>query len=625
MPQHNLKAFLEHKAYNLRVESLIMTTKAGSGHPTSALSAADMVAALFFYAMRYDPANIDNPNNDRFILSKGHASPVFYSAWKEVGVISEKELYTYREIDSVLEGHPTRRFKYTEAATGSLGMGLSIGAGMSLSAKLDKRSFVTYVLLGDAETNEGSIWEAAEIAAYYKLNNLVALLDCNRLGQSAPALHEHHLQRYADKFHAFGWHPIVIDGHDMYQIIKALDKAREHKDSPTIIIAKTIKGYGVEQAEDKLGFHGKAFSKEEIHPILQHLEQKFHEAAFFDESLFNWKPTIPEANQENKQPCDSSTMHDPRYKIGEKLATRKAYGQALTALGAVCKEVISLDGEVKNSTYAEIFEAKYPDRFIQCFIAEQNMVSMAVGLERRGKIPFVSTFASFFSRAYDQIRMAAIGTSPVRLVGSHAGVSIGQDGPSQMGLEDLSMMQAIPNSLVLYPCDAVSTHKLIAHMAEYTHGVSYLRTTRMDTPVIYDVNESFPVGGCKVIKQSDKDVACIIGAGVTLHEALKAYEHLVSEDIHVAVIDLYSIKPLDSDTIIKIAEKAQGAIITVEDHYLEGGLGQAVSYAVRNQAFTIECLAVTELPRSGKPEELLALMKIDAPAIISAVKKILKT
>lgn len=624
MPQQNLKAFLEHKAYNLRVNSLVMTTKAGSGHPTSALSAADIVAALFFYAMRYDPSNIDNPNNDRFILSKGHASPVFYSAWKEVGVISDKELYTYREIDSVLEGHPTRRFKYTEAATGSLGMGLSIGAGMSLSAKMDKRSFFTYVLMGDAETNEGSIWEAAEIAAYYKLNNLVAILDCNRLGQSAPALHEHHLQRYADKFHAFGWHPIVIDGHDMYQIIKALDKAREHTDSPTIIIAKTIKGYGVAQAEDILGFHGKAFTKEEIHPILQQLEQRFHEAAFFDESLFSWKPTIPEAQPESKKQCDSASMHEPRYKISEELATRKAYGQALTALGAVCKDVISLDGEVKNSTYAEIFEEKYPDRFIQCFVAEQNMVSMAVGLERRGKIPFVSTFASFFSRAYDQIRMAAIGTSSLRLVGSHAGVSIGQDGPSQMGLEDLSMMQAIPHSLVLYPCDAVSTYKLVAQMAKYTQGMSYLRTTRMNTPVIYDLSEEFPIGGCKIIKQSDKDSACIIGAGVTLHEALKAYEQLAAADIYVAVIDLYSIKPLDSATIIEVSQKAQGNIITVEDHYLEGGLGQAVSYAVRNQAFTIECLAVKEVPRSGKPEELLALMKIDAAAIVSSVKKMLK-
>lgn len=622
-----LKAFLEHKAYKIRVESLLMTTKAGSGHPTSCLSAADMVSTLFFHAMHYDPHNFNNPDNDRFILSKGHAAPVLYAAWQEVGVIPEQELYTYRQIDSVLEGHPTRRFAYTEAATGSLGMGLSIGAGMSLSAKMDHRSFYTYVLLGDAETNEGSIWEAAEISAYYKLDNLVALLDCNRLGQSSATLHEYHLQRYADKFHAFGWHTIVIDGHDMYQIIKALDKAREHKDTPTIIIAKTVKGYGIEEVENKMGFHGKAFSQQEMNPILQELEQKFHQAATFDKSSFVWKPIIPEPSQQDnkqKKECMVANMHEPRYKQGELLATRKAYGQALTALGAVCPEVISLDGEVKNSTYAEIFEAKYPDRFIQCFIAEQNMVSMGVGLERRGKMPFISTFASFFSRAYDQVRMAAIGTANLRLVGSHAGVSIGQDGPSQMGLEDISMMRAIPESIVLYPCDAVSTHKLVGQMGAYNQGISYLRTTRMETPVIYDVSEEFPVGGCKVIKQSTTDDLCIIGAGITLHEALKAYESLLAQGITAAIIDLYCIKPLDERTIIDVAQKAKSRIITVEDHYLAGGLGETVAYAVRNSGIAIECLAVMQLPRSGKPEELLALMNIDAAAIIQCAQKLLK-
>jgi len=616
------KQFLEYKAYNLRLNSVIMTSLAGSGHPTSCLSAADLVAALFFYAMHFDPKNIGNPNNDRFILSKGHASPILYAVWKELGQLTEKDLFTYRKIDSMLEGHPTLRFPYTEAATGSLGIGLSIGAGMAFAARMDKRDYCTYVLLGDSEIAEGCIWEAVEMAAHYKLNNLVGVLDCNRLGQSTETFHGHHVNRYAAKFEAFGWKTFVIDGHDMQQIMGALDKAREVDNRPTMIIAKTFKSYGVAQAEDKLSFHGQAFKKELLNEIMKELEERFPDAASY-KNEYEWKSTVSKDSAQKPKGCVGIEWKDPLYKHDEKIPTRKVYGQALATLGDVCDRIVSLDGEVKNSTFAEIFEEAYPDRFIQCFIAEQNMIGMAVGLDRRGFIPYVSTFGAFFTRAFDQIRMAAIGTANLRLVGSHAGISIGQDGPSQMALEDIAMMRSLPNSVVLYPSDAVSTYKLVHQMLEYNQGVSYLRTTRMATPVIYDASAQFPIGGCKVLRQSTDDKVCVIGAGVTLFEALKAYDKLKDEGISIAVIDLYSIKPLDAKTVMAVTHKAGNNIITVEDHYLEGGLGQAVTYEMRNSNIRIECLAVTELPRSGKPEELLAWAGIDTDAIIKKVKKLI--
>lgn len=619
---HDIKSFLEHKAYAMRINSLLMTTRAGSGHPTSALSAADLVSALFFYAMHYDPKMPNNPDNDRFILSKGHASPIFYAAWKEAGVLTQDQLMTYREFDSVLEGHPTLRFDRTEAATGSLGMGLSIGAGMALSAKMDHREFFTYVLMGDSEVAEGSVWEAAELSAYNKLNNLIALLDCNRLGQSTETMHGAHAQRYADKFEAFGWKAIVIDGHDMIEVMGALDKARQSQDCPTVIIAKTLKGYGIDNVEDKSGFHGKAFSAKELETILPQMKQRFNAAAFFDQSSFVWQSTIPN-NSKSISKCDTIELTVAHYKMGDEVATRKAYGTALRSAGAACVNVVALDAEVKNSTFADIFEEKFPERFVQCFIAEQNMVSMGVGFNRRGKLPFISTFAAFFSRAHDQIRMAAISSSALRLCGSHAGVSIGQDGASQMALEDIAMMRTVPNCVVLYPSDAMSTHKLVEVMANYNDGISYLRTTRATTPVIYDVNESFAVGGCKIVRQEQGDKVCIIGAGITLHEALKAHYLLGLEGIGVTVIDLYCIKPIDAQTIIKAANAAGDIVITVEDHYLEGGLGQAIGYELRNTAIIIECLSVTQLPRSGTPEELLAWAGIDAKSIVKKVKELI--
>lgn len=614
--------FLEYQAFQMRLNSIIMTSSAGSGHPSSCLSAADIVAALFFYGMRFDPHNFDNPNNDRFILSKGHAAPLLYCAWQELGLISHDELLTYRQINSPLEGHPTRRFPYTQAATGALGIGLSIGAGMALAARMDKRDFKTFVLMGDAEIAEGCIWEAAEIADHYKLNNLIGIVDDNRLGQSTESLHAHHTSRYAEQFAAFGWHTMIINGHDMQEIMGTLNKVRDyHGNQPIMIIAKTFKGHGINLIENKEGWHGKPIPKDELNTAISELERNFPRALRFNPKKYVWKPHVPKDETFSAETCTIDAIKNPVFARGDKLATRKAYGQALKALGSSCKNVVSLDADVKNSTFAEIFEDKFPDRFFQCYVAEQNMVSMGVGFDRCDKIPFISTFGAFFTRAHDQIRMAAISQARLRLVGSHVGVSIGQDGPSQMALEDIAMMCALPESIVLYPSDAVSTAKLVALMAAYQKGISYMRTTRMDTEIIYDNNEEFAIGGCKVLRESKQDVACIVGAGVTLFEALKAADRLAQENVAVSVIDLYSIKPLDIQTLKKVGLASGKRMITVEDHYLQGGLGQEVTYALRNMGINIDCLAVNQLPRSGKPEELLAFVGIDAAAIIKMVKE----
>lgn len=617
-----LKRFLEYKAYQLRLDSLIMTAKAGSGHPTSCLSAADLVSAIFFYGMHFDPRNFENPDNDRFILSKGHAAPLLYAAWKELGLMSDQELYTYRQFGSPLEGHPTRRFKFAEAATGSLGMGLSIGAGIALSAQMEKRNFRTYVLLGDSELAEGQVWEAAEIASYYKLSNLGAIIDCNRLGQTGQTIHGYHMERYRAKFESFGWHVLVIDGHDMNQIMPALDKARKEK-YPTAILAKTIKGYGVPGVENKNGYHGKVFAPREMDSILKELDKNFPGAASYHAD-FEWEPIIPQKTLPGNDSCLGVQIASPlMYSLGQSIATRKAYGSALAEVGKICEQLVSLDAEVKNSTFAQTFEQVFPERFIQCFIAEQNMVGMGVGLQSRGKIPFISTFAAFFARAYDQMRMAAIGNVPLRLCGSHAGISIGQDGPSQMGLEDIAMISTLHGSVVLYPADAVSTCRLVEQMLEYNQGISYLRTTRPDTTVIYDNNAKFYIGGCNVLRSSDHDKVCIIAAGITLFEALKAADQLAIAGIDVSVIDLYSVKPLDKKTILITARASGSRIITVEDHYLQGGIGQQVCCALHNESIKISCLAVTEIPRSGRPEELMAWAGIDAAAIVQGVKALI--
>lgn len=613
--------FIKYKAYALRYWSIKITAHADSGHPTSCLSAADIVAVIFFYAMRYDPYHYQNPDNDRFILSKGHAAPLLYAAWHEIGVVTDEQMLSYRQFNSPLEGHPTRRFAYAETATGSLGIGLSVGVGMAACAKLDKRDYRTYVLMGDSESSEGSVWEAVQVAVHYNLDNIICFIDANNLGQSSETMLDYKIKQYVEIFTAFGWHTFDVDGHNVESLMDVIDKAHHVIGKPVMIIAKTIKGYGVDFVAGLPGFHGKALTGDKEKEALEELKKNFPDSAAYKDDSFEWKAPRPHPNATAYVGATTIIiMEKSDYTKGEMISTRKAYGQALALLGDVCDAVVSLDAEVKNSTYAEIFEDVHPERFFQCFVAEQNMIGMGVGFDCRGRIPFISTFSSFFSRAHDQIRMAAIGNAALRLVGSHCGVSIGQDGPSQMGLEDIATMRCLPNAIVLYPSDAVSTHKLVEQMARYGDGISYLRTTRMETPVLYDNDEQFVIGGCKVLKQSENDVACVVGAGVTLHEALKAYAVLAQQNIFIAVIDVYSIKPLDVSTLISVAHTSGNKIITVEDHYPQGGIGEAVTHALCNENIMIYSLAVTHLPRSGKPEELLAFEGIDAAAIVKVVQ-----
>ncbi len=608
--------FLECIAYRLRVDCLRATTQAGSGHLTSCLSAADIVAVLFFHALRFDLDDHNNPCNDRFILSKGHAAPLVYAVWHQLGKISEAELLTLRQFDSPLEGHPTPRFVYNEAATGSLGQGLSIGLGMALAAKADNLPCYTYVLLGDSECAEGSVWEAAELAAHYNVDNLIAFVDLNRLGQSTETLDGHNANKMQKKFEAFGWQVLTCNGHDIAEIVESVAAAQTRGGKPVVIIATTYKGYGLDvDIENQQGFHGKAMPPEKLQFYLNKLKERFLGSVVQAHDHYVPLQHVCAAFQR----VSPRLVNLPAYQRHDEIATRKAYGEALVALGRADERVVVLDAEVKNSTFAELFETAFSERFYQCFIAEQNMVSMGVGMAARGKVPFVSTFAAFLTRAHDQLRMAAIGKSPLRVCGSHAGVAIGEDGPSQMGLEDLGLMRALPESIIFYPCDAVSTHKCVELMAGYQEGVSYLRTTRGATPVIYSNNEMFTIGGCKLLRWSSNDRLCIVAAGVTLFEALKAYDRLQSDGISVRVIDCYAIKPLPVEELLEAARGAGNRVITVEDHYLAGGLGEAVCAALAEHGIAVTCLAVKKLPRSGKPEELLAYEEIDADAIVKAV------
>lgn len=610
-------SFLESVAYQLRRSVVTMPTDAGSGHPTTCLSAVDIVTVLFWSVMRYNPLNFNDSCADRFILSKGHASALLYAIWKELGILSEADLKTYRQFDSVLEGHPTFRFSHTEAATGSLGIGLSIGVGEALVAQRDALGYTVYVLMGDAEIAEGSVWEAAQLATHYNITNLVAIVDCNRLGQSTEVFAGTDLEIYARRFAAFGFTPYVVDGHDMQALLNAFQN-RVHT-TPVVILARTKKGYGVDFVEDKLGWHGVPFSKEQLAQAYVSLEKHFYAAAHY-KSEYVWIPQIPEKDARDVSLNMSQNILAPDYISQKLVATRAAFGDAVVDLGKINRSIVVLDADVQNSTMTQLFAQKYPERFVECFIAEQNMVSVGVGMALRGKIPYIATFGAFFTRAHDQIRMAAIGNSPLRLVGSHAGISIGQDGPSQMALEDIALMRALPGSCVLYPADAVSAYRLTHAMAEYTQGISYLRATRMATPVLYDARTQFVIGGCHVIHEYPDATICIVAAGVTLYEALKAHDQLLQEGISVAVIDLYSIKPLDKNTLMRVARRSNNCIITVEDHYQEGGLGEAVAAALSDTDIMVTLCAVTELPHSGLPAELLAWAKIDKNAIIETVK-----
>ena len=611
-------AALHNIATQLRIDSVRSTTEAGSGHPTTCLSAAEIVAALFFAEMRFDPKDPHHPEADRFVLSKGHGAPILYAAWAEAGLFPREDLLNLRKISSDLEGHPTPRLPFVDVATGSLGQGIAAGVGIALNARRIKSDYRTYVLLGDGESAEGSVWEAAEVGANQKLDNLCAITDVNGLGQSRATQWNHHLSAFTARWNAFGWHAIAVDGHDLNAILQALAEARKTKGRPTMIVAGTVKGKGCSIFEGKEGWHGKALKKgAELDQALAELNGQMLKTS-------DPKPVIPKPasrREEGPLPAFETAMPAPAYKMGDKVATREAYGAALAALGALDRRIVALDADVGNSTFSENFEHASPDRFYEVYIAEQVMIGAAMGLAARGAIPFPSTFACFLERASDFIRMAGISNLGIKLAGSHAGVSIGEDGPSQMALEDLAMMRGVPNCTVLYPCDGMSAARLMA-IAASVPGPVYLRTSRPKTPVIYSASESFKPGGSKTLRQSDKDVVTVVAAGVTVFEALKAYDTLHGSGTNIRVIDAYSVQPIDRDGLIAAGRATGGRIITVEDHYAHGGLGDAVSEAVWDQSFRVKRLAVREIPRSGTPEELLDRYGISARAIVDAVKEL---
>lgn len=598
-------------ANQLRIHSIAATTAAGSGHPTSCCSAADLVAALFFGQMRYDAKNPHHHNNDRFILSKGHAAPLLYAAWAEAGLFPVAELLKLRTIGSDLEGHPTPRLSFADVATGSLGQGLGVGVGVALAGRLDKLDYNTYVLLGDGEIAEGAVWEAASLAGIYKLNNLIAIVDANRLGQSQATAFGHDINVYRKRFEAFGWRVETLDdGHDLEEIVEVLGGVGLD-DKPLAIIAKTYKGAGVSFIQDKDNWHGKPLSKEEAAKAIAELQPSAKSAAGIS--------IVPPSSLPAPANAVPASYPPINYKLGDLIATREAYGAALSRIGEADQRIVAMDGDTKNSTYAEKFFKKFPERFTECYIAEQNLVAVAIGFGTRGKVPFASTFATFFTRAFDHIRVAGISMANLKLVGSHVGVSIGEDGPSQMALEDLAMMRAVAGSVVLYPSDAVSTEKLLEVMAK-NRGIYFLRTSRPKTPVIYSNDEQFPVGGAKIVRQAAGDKVTVVGAGVTLHEAIKAADALKAEGIGITVVDAYSVKPLGKDVIRAAAQKTGNVVITVEEHYAEGGLGDAVAGELSAEGIKVHKLAVRELPRSGKAEELLAKFGIDAASIVRQVK-----
>ncbi len=619
---------IEKLANIIRYYSLVMPTEAGSGHPTSSLSATDIMTNLFFNGFfKYDISKPGDIHNDRLIFSKGHASPLFFSLWAAAKALPYDELLSFRTFTSRLEGHPSMHFSYTEAATGSLGQGLSIGAGMALAIKLKiqndeldmQREPKVFVLMGDSEFAEGQIYEAMELSSHYYLNNLVGVLDVNRLGQSNETLLGWDIHAYEKRIASFGWNTIVVNGHDNKDIYDAFNSI-EHSDTnkPTMIIAKTIKGKGVSFLENSDKWHGKALNEDDLKKALDEIDE-------IDEE-YTGKLALPNyelrmTNDELNNSSEKKMLQVTSYKLNDSVSTRRAYGDGLLALAKENPAIIALDGETSNSTYSETLK-QLPDRFFEMFIAEQNMVSMALGLSKYDYIPFVSTFTAFFTRAFDQIRMSQYSHANVKFIGSHGGVSIGQDGSSQMGLEDISMFGSLLDSVVLYPSDAVSTQKVLEQMSQQK-GISYMRTTRMDTPVIYKKDEEFPIGGSKVVYQSTEDVVTVVAAGVTLHEAIKAYKTLKKQKIAIRIVDLYSIKPIDIKTLLRCIEETK-TIITVEDHYPFGGIGSAVSTALsETNKKPIYHLAVHKMPHSGTPEELLHYEEIDADAIVKKVKEII--
>lgn len=584
---------LKTMADKLRIHSLRMTTAAGSGHPSTCLSAAEIMSVLFFAVLN---------EHDEFILSKGHAAPILWAAFAESGLIAAKELSTLRQVDSVLEGHPTSRMPLIKVASGSLGQGLNAGVGMALAKKLSGHPGRVFVLQGDGETAEGSVWEAADCAAGYKLDNLALIIDANRLGQSGPTRHGHDLAAYEKKFAAFGWETTIVNGHDVAELVEVLARAGS-SGRPLAVIARTFKGKGVTSIEDKEGWHGKPLNEKELLAALEEIGPA--EVALPS----RYSPVRP-----------SFSFHDypvSEYSLGEMVSSRVAYGKALLHLGRHNDKVVAIDGDVKNSTMAEDFFKAFPERSFEAYIAEQNMAGMAMGFSAMGYVPYVATFAAFLTRAHDFLRMAQYSGSNIKFVGSHAGVSIGADGPSQMGLEDISMFLSMPEAVIFYPSDAVSTEKLLREMARH-NGISYLRTTRDKTAVLYGNEEEFPAGGLKVLRRSAQDRALVVAAGITVHEALKAHALLESRGIAARVVDLYSLQPLPQAELQRHAGECGGNVLVVEDNY-----NGAIAARIAQVAGRVTSLSVREIPRSGTGAELLALMKIDSAAIVTAVETLL--
>ncbi|KAL6444657.1 hypothetical protein ACFW04_002031 [Cataglyphis niger] len=621
MVQNTNMEKLQDLANTLRIECVKATEASKSGHPTSCSSMAEIMSVLFFHTMRYKVSAPRDPNSDRFILSKGHAAPILYAAWAEAGLFPSSELLNLRKFDSDLEGHPTPRLNFVDVGTGSLGQGLSVAAGMAYVGKnYDKASYRVYCLIGDGEAAEGSIWEALHFSSYYKLDNLCAIFDINRLGQSEPTSLQHNMEVYRKRLEAFGFNALVVDGHDVEELVKAFHEAQNTKGRPTAILAKTFKGKNFPEIEDLENWHGKPLGNK-ANEIIQHLSGLLKNPGPL--GLHPQKPLVDDVPLVDIN--NITLASPPNYKLGEQVATRLAYGTALAKLAKSNPRVIALDGDTKNSTYAEKIKTIDPARFIEGFIAEQNVVGVAIGAACRDRtVAFVSAFATFFTRAFDQIRMGAISQTNVNFVGSHCGVSIGEDGPSQMGLEDIAMFRAIPGSTIFYPSDAVSTERAV-ELAANTKGICFIRTSRPATAILYKNDESLTIGKAKVIKSSANDQVLLIGAGVTLHEAVKAADELAKAGINARVIDPFTIKPIDTQAIIKHAKEVGGRIITVEDHYPQGGLGEAVQSAVAlERNIIVKKLAVPNVPRSGPPTVLLENYGISARNIVAAVQEILK-
>ncbi|KAL5014443.1 hypothetical protein ScPMuIL_008713 [Solemya velum] len=606
-------------ANKLRIGSIKATTASNSGHPTSCCSAAEIMSTLFFKEMKYHVEDPRSPSNDRFVLSKGHAAPVLYAAWAEAGLFPVGELLKLRKIDNDLEGHPTPRLNFIDVATGSLGQGLSCAAGMAYTGKyFDKADYRVYCLVGDGESAEGSIWEALAFGSRYKLDNLVVIFDVNRLGQSEPTSLEHDMETYRKRVESFGWNTYVVDGHDVEALCRAYYDATTVKGNPTCILAKTFKGKGIPGISDQDNWHGKPMG-DKTEGIIQAIESLIQ-----NKGPHGVKPASPSSEVSPVDISNIKMSEPPAYKSDQQVATRLAYGTALAKLGKGCDRVVAMDGDTKNSTFAQKFKDACPERFIECYIAEQNLVGVGIGCGTRNRtVPFISTFACFLSRAFDQIRMGAISQTNANFCGSHAGISIGEDGPSQMALEDLSMFRSVPGSTVFYPSDAVSAERAV-ELAANTKGICFIRTSRPNVPILYKNDEPFEVGKGKVIRKSDKDKVTVIGCCVTLVEAQKAADKLAIDGVHIRIIDPFTIKPLDVDLILSNAKETGGRIITVEDHYLWGGLGDTVAGAVsEHKDILVKKLAVTEVPRSGKSAELLEKYGINANCIVKAVHQIL--